>query len=377
MVSWPRIAGSIALATALPASALSPEDFRDPEDGRFDTSRFLLDLNGFLPMPLVVTEPAIGYGGGAALLFFSRNAPPPGEGPRPGRFTPPDITAAGGIATENGSRAGFAGHLGFTSDGNWRYVGGVARASLNLSYFLDTPLPGAGTDLGYKLDADIVVAEARRRIADTDWHAGLRYLRADTKSRFDLGAPGSVPARQLDLAIGGLALVVEYDDRDSIFTPSRGTRVQLQASDFDPRFGGDDSFRLYKAAANSFVRPGRDLVLGGRLDYRASSGDTPFYAVPFIELRGIPYLRYQGERVAVAEVEARLNLDGRWSLVGFGGAGRASGKDGTLGSAPTRWAGGVGFRYYLARAMGLHAGIDVARGPEDSAFYLIVGSAWR
>jgi outer membrane translocation and assembly module TamA len=119
------------------------------------------------------------------------------------------------------------------------------------------------------------------------------------------------------------------------------------------------------------------VVVGGRLDFRGSSGETPFYAVPFIELRGIPYLRYQGERVAVAEVEARWNLDGRWSLVGFGGAGRASGRESDLGSAETRWAGGVGVRYLLARAMGLHAGIDVARGPEENAFYLIVGSAWR
>jgi hypothetical protein len=34
-------------------------------------------------------------------------------------------------------------------------------------------------------------------------------------------------------------------------------------------------------------------------------------------------------------------------------------------------------RYLLARAIGLHAGLDVARGPEKTAFYLIVGSAWR
>jgi hypothetical protein len=380
MASWPRIAASILLmAGALPAVALSPEDFRDPEDGRFDTSRFLLDLNGFLPMPLIVTEPAVGYGGGAALLFFSRNAPPPAEGARTGRFTPPDVTAAGGIATENGTRAGFLGHLGFTTDGNWRYVGAVARASMNLSYFADLPLPGGspGTGIDYNLKADFVVAESRRRIAGSDWHAGLRYLRADTESRFDTGRPEGVPARQLDTTIAGLAVVGEYDDRDSIFTPSSGTRLQFQATGFSPRLGSDETFRLYRVAANSYARPHRDVVLGGRLDWRASSGDTPFYAVPFIELRGIPYLRYQGDRVAVAEVEARWNLDGRWSLVGFGGAGRAAAKDGTLGSAPTRWAGGAGFRYYLARAMGLHAGVDVARGPEDSAIYLIVGSAWR
>jgi outer membrane translocation and assembly module TamA len=186
-----------------------------------------------------------------------------------------------------------------------------------------------------------------------------------------------VPARDLDVTLAGLALVVEYDDRDSIFTPGSGTRLQLQATDFAPRYGSDPSFRLFKAAVNSYASPHRDVVLGGRLDFRGASGDTPFYAVPFIELRGIPYLRYQGERVAVAELEARWNLDGRWSLVDFGGAGRASGKEGGLDSAETRWAGGFGFRYKLASAMGLHAGIDVARGPEEGAFYLVVGSAWR
>jgi len=373
-------AAVLAVALALhgaPSAALTLEDFKDPQDGRFDTSRFLLDLDGFLPVPLVVTEPAIGYGGGAALLFFNRNAPVPGDGGRAGRVVPPDITAAGGIRTENGTKAGAVGHLGFSRDGNWRYLGAVARASLNLDYFLEAPLPGGASELGYNLEADFVVAEARRRLGQSDWHAGLRYLRADTTSRFDLGRPGEVPARDLDVTLAGLALVVEYDDRDSIFTPASGTRLQLQATDFGPRYGGDPSFRLFKAAVNSYAKPHRDVVLGGRLDFRGTSGDTPFYAVPFIELRGIPYLRYQGERVAVAELEARWNLDGRWSLVGFGGAGRASGRDGDLGSADTRWAGGVGVRYLLARAMGLHVGLDVARGPEEGAFYLVIGSAWR
>ena len=64
-----------------------------------------------------------------------------------------------------------------------------------------------------------MLAEARRRIGDSDWHAGLRYLRADTRSRFDLGRPEEVPERDLESTIAGLALVAEYDDRDTIFTP--------------------------------------------------------------------------------------------------------------------------------------------------------------
>ena len=44
--------------------------FRDPEDNAFDMSSFLLEHRGLLPVPVIITEPAIGYGGGAALLYF-------------------------------------------------------------------------------------------------------------------------------------------------------------------------------------------------------------------------------------------------------------------------------------------------------------------
>jgi hypothetical protein len=31
----------------------------------------------------------------------------------------------------------------------------------------------------------------------------------------------------------------------------------------------------------------------------------------------------------------------------------------------------------VARKLGLSAGLDVARGPEESAFYITAGSSWR
>jgi hypothetical protein len=39
-------------------------------------------------------------------------------------------------------------------------------------------------------------------------------------------------------------------------------------------------------------------------------------------------------------------------------------------------AGGTGFRYFLAKQYGLHAGIDVSRGPEIWAWNITVGSYW-
>ena len=34
----------------------------------------------------------------------------------------------------------------------------------------------------------------------------------------------------------------------------------------------------------------------------------------------------------------------------------------------TAWNAGAGFRYLIARSLGLKMGIDIARGPEDWAF---------
>lgn len=43
---------------------------------------------------------------------------------------------------------------------------------------------------------------------------------------------------------------------------------------------------------------------------------------------------------------------------------------------PDNVGGGGGFRYLLARQLGLQMGMDVGRGPEGWAFYIIFGSAW-
>ncbi len=46
------------------------DKFIDPKDGKLDASDWLLKHKGFLPVPEIITEPAVGYGAGLALLFF-------------------------------------------------------------------------------------------------------------------------------------------------------------------------------------------------------------------------------------------------------------------------------------------------------------------
>lgn len=64
----------------------------DPEDDSVDMSHYLQDTPyGFLPIPVVITEPAVGYGGGLFGLFLH------GKGKQvDNRFIPPAMTAFGG-----------------------------------------------------------------------------------------------------------------------------------------------------------------------------------------------------------------------------------------------------------------------------------------
>ena len=45
--------------------------FKDPEDGKFDMSKYLLEnFAGFMPVPVIITEPAVDGGLGMAGIFF-------------------------------------------------------------------------------------------------------------------------------------------------------------------------------------------------------------------------------------------------------------------------------------------------------------------
>ena len=83
-----------------------------------------------------------------------------------------------------------------------------------------------------------------------------------------------------------------------------------------------------------------------------------------------------GNHAVTVEIEPRWKLDERWSVVGFAGAGRAARDLSQLKNGESIYNYGFGFRYLLARSLGLAAGIDLARGPEDTVLSLTFGSAW-
>ena len=49
---------------------------KDSLDGAFDLSDYVIDANGFVPVPMIITEPAVGGFGGALIPVFIKKRPP-------------------------------------------------------------------------------------------------------------------------------------------------------------------------------------------------------------------------------------------------------------------------------------------------------------
>jgi hypothetical protein len=90
-----------------------------------------------------------------------------------------------------------------------------------------------------------------------------------------------------------------------MFTPLRGTFVEVLFGIFSPALGGDDDFQRLQLTAIQYFPLLSALYLGLRGDGAATFGDAPFYLRPFISLRGAPIMRYQGDEVASIEAELR------------------------------------------------------------------------
>ena len=157
--------------------------FFDPEDGQFDLSYFLENPRGFLPIPIVVTEPAVGYGGGVAGMFLRPRREAGDEG-----WARPDISAVGAFGTQNGTWGAFAGDFSRWFDGRLRTLVGAGAGQFNLDFF---GLGGAPSSLDqgvrFSLQLSGVLAQANWQLAPkSPWAVGLRYVYADVdpKPRF-------------------------------------------------------------------------------------------------------------------------------------------------------------------------------------------------
>jgi hypothetical protein len=340
---------------------------KDEEDGKFDFSN-ILAKGGFMPVPIIITEPAVDGGFGLAAAFLSKDP----DNPR--QITK---TVAAAFKTGNGSYGYGALRSGYAFDGRLNYRVAVGRGKITL-----TTYPGFAPDgIEYTNHYDYgLIGSALWHFKDARFSAGPLFDFRKLRSQLDLGA--NVPEKfagdfSRTLHTGALGLGFHFDDRDNPMTPTRGTNAYMEAKFNRGAFGSDRDYSLFTIESYSFDRLGPNWRIGQKLELKGIRGDFPAYFAPSIDLRGVQAGRYQGMNMASSELELGWQLSPRWSLLAFGGVGATDGGDRRIyKDSGAIFAGGAGFRYRIARKLGLDAGLDFAYGPEGFVFYIQFGHAW-
>ena len=349
--------------------------FIDKDDGMLDMSAWLLEnIVGFMPVPIIITEPAVEDGIGLAGLFFHQPKDDQMKPDKNGKIILPNMSVVGAAITGNESWFVGGGHFRNWGKDHYRYniMGGYA--DVNLDWYGGEDFPILGDGVRFNAKGAMLDQELLFRLGDSDWFLGVdwRYLNSDVT--FKINLPIVLPP--IESTISGLAAVGLYENLDSRISPRKGFRANLKAEFNRDAIGSDYDYDNYTWEIRQFFEFAEKFTFAWRLDGATTSGDVPFYLEPFVNIQGIPAMRYQGSTAVTVEARGGYDIRPRWTILGFVGGGRAAESVSDLGSATTRTAYGAGFRYLMAKKLGMRVGLDVAKGPEGTYVYLVMGSAW-
>lgn len=363
----------------------------DPEDGQLDASRYISQTPlGFLPVPSIITEPAVGTGLALMGLFFHDTDKNKHTEHTEKPLLPKSISIVGAMKTENGTWGAGVGHIAFWQEDTLRYRGFAGYADINLDFY-----SLAGRELNKPIALNLhgpgVLQQLTKRIPGSNFFAGVKqfYRGVDIALAEPLLTGNNIIDEQLavlndqlskKINTSGLGGVLEFDNRNNPLNPEKGFNYRAEYMVFNDSIGSDVDYQSAQIKGLNYwqLSPKTNFSFRYQYDGVFADDDTrlPVYVLPFIDLRGIAKSRYQGTDVLVAEVELTYKINQRWRINGFTGLGKASYSFSDIGSADPQTTLGAGFRYLIAKRYGFTMGLDIAKGPEESTIYIQAGSSW-
>lgn len=383
-----------ALASTFFASATHSVSFFDAIDGQLDIGEYLAEnAYGFLPVPILITEPAVGYGGGFTGIFLHESdeqrekrkqlAAQSLDGGA--QLLTPAITAVGGFATENGTWMGFIAHRRTWNEDSIRYLGGLGYGDINMTFYrqsspkaLESLAPGQGVELGMTGGGGI--QKLQWRLPDSNWFLGVsqQYFAPDVSIN-NYPRANEIISRIANTSptSSGLGVIAEFDSKNSFLNPTEGYNYTVEYMWFGDAIGSDYTYQTFNLEGINYWSLAETWNFALRGHYKTLSTDERFLSpqyYPDIELRGIARNRYQGEATLSIESQVSKQWTPRWSTNVFGGFGYAGESSSDMFDQDSHYSYGVGFRYLIARRYGLTSGIDIAFSEEDTALYFQVGA---
>lgn len=322
----------------------------------------------FVVAPIPIVNPTIGNGLAVAGLMLYKLDPQ----------SPASMTAvAAGYTDTDSWGVGVLQDSKFAED-KWRIKGGAALALAQYELYTADIAPDFHFHTEQRVAGGLV--QALRRVTSRLF-VGARYQRAVVRFPVPEAAQDLIPEDGLDLNIGGLGVLMEWDTRSHSYQPASGSYLTFRNNYAREEFGADLEYDTYAMAFNWFHGGFRDQdVLALRASLCSASNDTPFFERCQFgsshDLRGYPVGRYYDDAMYAAQIEYRAPLWWRLGAVAFAGVGSVASSFSNLGSEDTLAAGGVGLRFLASKDQRLNVSLDFAWGRDESTFYVYVGEAF-
>ncbi|MDB4835151.1 BamA/TamA family outer membrane protein [Cyclobacteriaceae bacterium] len=341
---------------------------KDQQDGALDVSNFLATKTGFLPVPILITNPAVGYGAVMSVMFFHSSFEE-SKGY-------PSITTVLGGGTQNKSWLAGVFHMQNFWKKKIRYSGAVMFSNFNARFY------GLGytdvlktKEVNMNVHGLLFMQKAVLKLGKSNFYSGLQYTYFNSHVSFEPIPDFLKPYTEKNITLSEIRFIGLYDSRDNFFSPSSGVLSQVSVRVSDQVIGATEAYFGLESYAMGYVPIKNKHQIGLKIGLNGVADGAPFFAQPFVNNRGVAFMRYQDQYVFQSEFEMQLNIYKRWSLVGFAGVGDAWGTNSNFFEKDFSTSGGAGFRYLLARKFGMKAGVDFAYD-EQFAFQIVVGSAW-
>jgi len=362
----------VVFLSAIRSHAAQEDNIEEEVKNAQEASAAAPRKGNWVPVPIPVSNPTIGSGLQAVLMYLHPK--------KRGEESSHNATS-GLLGMYTNTDSWFTGifHDDYWANDRYRFTGIVGYGELNLKYYGvgDSPFLSK-YPIDYEFKAFLFVPKFQVRIPATDhWFGGLQYLFIDSDSVFKLSQLHPLlPDFYGHIRSAGLGLLTTFDSRDDNYYPTKGQYFEAKWTNYGESWGGDYQYNKFRTFLNYYQPIADPIVLALRANADLSSGDTPFFDLPYLDMRGFARGRYQDNLAVSLHAEGRYKFMPRWGAVAFVESGRyGEDYDGLLSSRTIVSYGG-GIRWQVTKNKKMNLGIDVAFSTDDQAIYVQVGESF-
>ncbi|WP_281613939.1 BamA/TamA family outer membrane protein [Flammeovirga sp. SubArs3] len=208
----------------------------------------------------------------------------------------------------------------------------------------------------YNMKTVSLRADILKRLPSSNFNFGVQYrFQKDTfleKEEGGMMDADTIPGSDGAL-ISGLGFVFNYDDRDNIFSPDKGSYFQVNTWFASLVLGSNTSFNKYIIDLRKYFFLSSKMTIAGRVYVENTYGEVPFQHMAWLgggdRMRGYFRGRYMDSQLYTVQGEMRYKFHPRWRVNVFGAIGEVGPSFIDLFKG-LKVSGGAGLRYKFLKS---------------------------